>query len=89
MKKVAEDMKEKERLADQAREHRFFDTTNKTDFNPKSYTENTVGRRVMRNQDGKTVSLNEKDEQLQVEMGTWRRTQKATDDDLWQRIPKG
>lgn len=43
----------------------------------------------MYTQDGKHVSLNEKDDQLVVEHGTWRRLQKTTDDDLWDRIPKG
>ena len=43
----------------------------------------------MYTQDGKHVSLNEKDDQLVVEHGTWRRLQKTTDEDLWDRIPKG
>ena len=43
----------------------------------------------MYTQDGGHVSLNEKDDQLVVEHGTWRRLQKTTDADLWDRIPKG
>lgn len=43
----------------------------------------------MYTQDGAHVSLNEKDDQLVVEHGTWRRLQKTTDSDLWDRIPKG
>jgi hypothetical protein len=34
---------------------------------------NAIGRRVMKTQDGKQVSFNERDEQLIVEEGTWRR----------------
>lgn len=43
----------------------------------------------MKTQDGAPVSLNQKDEQLVVEHGTWRRLQKATDDELAIRVPKG
>lgn len=43
----------------------------------------------MRTQDTKTVSLLEKDEQLVVEHGTWRRLQKTSDEELYARIPKG
>ena len=43
----------------------------------------------MKTQDGVPVSLNVKDEQLVVEHGTWRRLQRATDDELGQRVPKG
>ena len=41
--------------------------------NTKSYTENTIGRKVMRTQDGVNVNLPDRDEQLIVEHGTWRR----------------
>ena len=53
------------------------------------YCQNTIGRKVMKTQDGVPVSLNVKDEQLVVEHGTWRRLQRATDDELEQRVPKG
>ena len=43
----------------------------------------------MKTQDGKAVSLNEKDELLVVEHCTWRRLQKCPDEELWMRIPKG
>ena len=43
----------------------------------------------MKTQDGAPVSLKEKDEQLVVEHGTWRRLQRATDDELAARVPKG
>jgi len=35
------------------------------------------------------VPFNNKDELLAVEHGLGRRTQKATDEELWARIPKG
>jgi hypothetical protein len=43
----------------------------------------------MKTQDFKNVSILEKDEQLVVEHGTWRRLQKTTDEELWKRVPKG
>jgi len=49
--------------------------------------ENTVGRKVMKTQDGKINSLNEKDELLVVEHGTWRRRQKQPDDELHEKVP--
>ena len=38
---------------------------------------------------GDSTSMNERDEQLIVEHGTWRRMQKCPDDELWMRVPKG
>jgi hypothetical protein len=52
-------------------------------------TANTVGRKVMQTQDGKLVAAESRDENLIVETGMYRRTQKATDDELRQRIPQG
>ena len=43
----------------------------------------------MRTQDCANISINERDEQLIVEHGTWRRMQKNDDEELQQRIPKG
>jgi hypothetical protein len=43
----------------------------------------------MMTQNNKTVSMNDRDEQLVVEHGIWRRGQKTTDEDLHQRVPKG
>ena len=43
----------------------------------------------MRTQDGTQLSMAERDEQLIVETGMYRRTQKQTDEELKQRIPKG
>ena len=48
-----------------------------------------IGRRVMKTRDMGNVSLNERDEQLIVEHGTWRRMQKCPDEELWMRIAKG
>jgi hypothetical protein len=50
-------------------------------------TTNTVGKKVMRTQDGAAVPMTQRDEQLIVETGMWRRTQKATDAELRERIP--
>ena len=43
----------------------------------------------MRNTDGRNVCMSERDEQLIVEHGLWRRGQKTTDEELYARIPKG
>ena len=48
---------------------------------------NTVGRKVMRTQDGKLVPMSDRDNQLIVEQGMWRRTQLSTDEELRQRVP--
>ena len=82
-------MRQKEREVEALRELTYFNTTQKSDYVPQSHTENTIGRRVMKTQDGKGVSFMDKDEQLLVEQGIWRRQQKASDDDLWLRVPKG
>ena len=43
----------------------------------------------MKNQNGQTVGKDQRDEQLVVEHGIWRRAQKTSDDDLSHRVPKG
>ena len=43
----------------------------------------------MRTQDGQLVKAEDRDEQLIVETGMYRRTAKATDAELRQRIPQG
>lgn len=52
-------------------------------------TANTIGRKVMQTQDGKLVAGQTRDEQFIVETGMYRRTAKATDAELMQRIPQG
>ena len=70
-------------------EERHFETTTGQSFVPQDHQQNTIGRRVMRNQDGKEVSFTKRDEQLIVEHGTWRRLQKCPDEEIYKRIPKG
>ena len=48
-----------------------------------------IGKKVMRTQDGAEVKIEQRDEQLIVETGMYRRTQKYTDEELKNRIPKG
>ena len=48
-----------------------------------------IGRKVMRTQDGKNVSMAERDQQLIVEAGMWRRQQKQHDNEIKARIPVG
>jgi len=87
MKKISEEMKEKERLKDLAQQQRYFDTTQRSDFVKQDQYQNTIGRRVMKTQDNANISLNDKDENFVVEHGTWRRLQKNDDDELKARIP--
>jgi len=85
-----EEFRQKEQQERLKHEQRFFETTTSSTYQKQDHFKNlSIGRRVMKTQDGKNVSLNEKDEQLIVEHGTWRRLQKCPDEELWQRIPKG
>jgi hypothetical protein len=43
----------------------------------------------MKTSHGESISLNNRDEQLIVEHGIWRRMQKCPDEELWMRVPKG
>ena len=70
-------------------EERYFDTTNRENLPERDLTQNTVGRKVMQTQDGKLVSQQARDENFNVESGMIRRTTKATDAELRQRIPQG
>lgn len=80
-------MDEQQRKIDAERQIRRFETTSSS-YSTKPLDANSIGRRVMVNQDGKPVSLNEKDEQFIVEHGIWRRSQKCPDEDIVSRLPK-
>lgn len=84
---VAREMQERRDAQARKLEERYFDTTNKEFLCEQDLTQNTVGRKVMRTQDGKLVPMDCRDENLIVESGMYRRTQKATDAELMQRIP--
>lgn len=68
---------------------RYFDTTTGTTHNDQDMTANVVGRKVMRTQDGSLVKMEDRDQQLIVEQGIWRRTQQGTDAELRARVPQG
>ena len=72
----------REKVLDDLREERFFDTTSRSNFTKQDLSKNCVGRRNMKNQDGGEIGLGQRDEQLVVEHGTWRRSQKTTDQNL-------
>jgi hypothetical protein len=59
---VAEEMRLKKEEEERLRNQRFFDTTAKTTFTQKELTENTIGRKVMKTQDGKLVENDRRDE---------------------------
>jgi len=73
MAKVAEEMRQREIQEHALTQQRHFETTTASTFGAKPHTETTIGRRVMKTQDGQNVSFNNRDEQLIVEHGTWRR----------------
>ena len=50
-------------------------------------TQNQIGKRVMKNQDG--VPVDGMDELLRVEHGTWHRVQKQPDNELAAKLPGG
>jgi hypothetical protein len=89
MAQVAAEIADKQAAEEAKKELRFFDTTNGTTHDKKDMYQNTVGRLVMWTQDKQNVSINEKDEQLVVEHGTWRRRQKQPDDEIHMKVPQG
>ena len=86
---VAQEMAEKEAMEERERQRRHFQTTSGAYHDEKNLTQNTIGRKVMRTQDGALVAAESRDEQLIVETGMYRRTAKATDSELRARIPQG
>ena len=74
---------------DAKNEERYFDTTNCENLPERDLTQNTIGRKVMQTQDGKLVAQEARDDNFNVEAGMVRRTAKATDEELRQRIPQG
>lgn len=67
-------MDERANAEERQRNQRFFDTTQRENFCQKDLTANTVGRKVMKTQDGQLVAMGQRDEQLIVESGMYRRT---------------
>jgi hypothetical protein len=88
-RQVMQEMAERKAAIEAKDQERYFDTTNRENFDCKDLTQNTVGRKVMKTQDGKLVPMGNRDESFIVETGMYRRTAKATDDELRQRIPAG
>ena len=86
---VLRELKAKEDQEEMMRNMRYFDPTTKTTYVKQDYTANQVGQRVMKTQDGKAVDQTARDEELWVEHGFGRRTQKATDEELKRDIPEG
>ena len=68
---------------------RSFATTNGCTHDEKNLTTNVIGRKVMVTQDGKLVPMVDRDEQLIVETGMYRRGAKYTDEELRARVPCG
>lgn len=86
---VMREMKEKEEEEERIRNMRYFDSTTKTTYVKQDYSANELGRRVMKTQNGAAIDQLNKDEELTVEHGFGRRTQKQTDEELKREIPEG
>jgi len=71
---IAAEIAEKERNEEEMRQMRYFDTTTKDTYYGQDMTANTVGRKVMRTQDGSLVPMENRDQALIVEGGIYRRT---------------
>lgn len=82
-------MQDKADAEERIRNQRCFDTTSRSEHSEKDLTLNVIGKKVMRTQDGGNVPLANRDEQLIVETGMYRRTQKNSDEALKERIPQG
>lgn len=82
-------MKEKEEEQERINNMRYFDSTAKTTYVKQDYSANEVGKRVMKTQNGQAIGGMNKDEELTVEHGFGRRTQKQTDEELKREIPEG
>jgi hypothetical protein len=82
-------MRDRQAAIDARDNDRYFDTTNTENHYEMDNSQNTVGRKVMKTQDGKLVAMGNRDENFIVETGMYRRTAKATDEELRQRIPQG
>ena len=88
-RQVMQEMRDRQAAIDARDQDRYFDTTNAENHYEMDNSQNTVGRKVMKTQDGKLVAMGSRDENFIVETGMYRRTAKATDEELRQRIPQG
>ncbi len=88
-RQVMKEMQERKDKIEARNQERYFDTTNRENLTAQDMTANTIGRKVMQTQDGKLVSMENRDETFINETGMYRRTAKATDAELRQRIPQG
>jgi Ca2+-binding EF-hand superfamily protein len=86
---VMEELRQKEENEERIRNMRYFDSTAKTTYTKQDYSANVVGKRVMKTQNGQSLMTEPKDEELTVEHGFGRRTQKTTDEELKRQIPEG
>ena len=86
-RQVQQEMRDRQNAQEAKLQERYFDTTNQENLCSRDLAQNTVGRKVMQTQDGKLVSMGSRDEGFIVESGMYRRTAKATDEELRARIP--
>ena len=88
-RQVAQEMIELENAEKRRNEQRYFDTNSRETFCTQDMSQNVVGRKVMRTQDGQLVGMGSRDQTLIVESGMCRRTQLAADSELRSRVPQG
>lgn len=86
---VQAEMEAKAAQVEAERNRRFFQTTKEAYHCGQPLTENVVGRKVMRTQDGQLVDMAARDQQLIVETGMFRRQAQCSDEELRARVPVG
>ena len=89
MAQVMEERRQQAEEEERLRNMRYFDSTTKSTFTQQDLTQNSVGKRVMKTQDGAHVVQEQRDEQLQVENGFLGRTQKQSDQRIESQVPRG
>ncbi|CAD8091545.1 unnamed protein product [Paramecium primaurelia] len=69
-------------------QQRYFETTCKSEFTQKPIENNTIGRRVMRTQNGTAIDADKKDVDLLSDMGFYQKPQLSTDQQLAGILPQ-
>lgn len=86
---VNEEMQQRAAEEHKKTQFRYFDTTSGMTHCSQDLTANVVGKKVMKTQDGHAIGMHQRDQQLIVEQGLWRRTQNFTDEELRAKVPAG
>eukprot|EP00825_Cyclidium_porcatum_P023183 TRINITY_DN2549_c0_g1_i3.p1 TRINITY_DN2549_c0_g1~~TRINITY_DN2549_c0_g1_i3.p1 ORF type:complete len:303 (+),score=74.77 TRINITY_DN2549_c0_g1_i3:190-1098(+) len=91
IEQIKRELDEKQAQIEKESKQRHFETTTKSEFSYKdiTQTQNTVGKRVMKTQDGVPVPQQSVDYDLTNDMGFIEKPAFLTDESLKQQLPKG